>query len=71
MLEQGATAEEIKQNLAGIANGSLVVGESRLERDKTRENAPASGEGVVNGQKFYGRRRKRGTEGRKRGRECR
>ena len=50
MLEQGATAEEIKQNLAGIANGSLVVGEKRLERAQTRENAPASGEGVVDGQ---------------------
>ena len=50
MLEQGATAEEIRRAFGGISDGSLVVGEKRLERAQARENAPVLNEGVVNGQ---------------------
>ena len=47
---RSVTLADIKQGLAGLADGSLVIGENRLEPAQTRENAPASGEGVVNGQ---------------------
>lgn len=47
---RSVTLADIKQGLAGLANGSLVIGENRLEPAQTRKNAPASGEGVVNGQ---------------------
>ena len=47
---EGVSLESLKKDLAGIADGSIVVGENRLEYAKTQENAPASGESVVNGQ---------------------
>ena len=49
-LERGFTAAEVSQMMQGIAGGSLVVGENRLEPAMTRENAPVLNEGVMNGQ---------------------
>ena len=44
---KSVTLADIKQGLAGLADGSLVIGENRLESATTRENAPVLNEGVV------------------------
>lgn len=41
-----ATVEEVRTALAGLNDGSLVVGERGLERAQTSKNAPASDGGV-------------------------
>lgn len=49
-MNENVSLADLKKGLAGLANGSMVIGENRLEGVKAQENAPAGGESVVGDQ---------------------
>ena len=49
-MNENVSLADLKKGLAGLANGSMVIGENRLESVKAQENAPVSDEGVVGDQ---------------------
>lgn len=49
-MNENVSLADLKKGLEGLANGSMVIGENRLEGVKAQENAPAGGESVVGDQ---------------------